>query len=82
MFRLSDPEDHIDPAQQNFRWTHHRESARRSVAGMSEHKALGADRARVAAAAHAQSQAVAAAEHEGEDQAFVDGLSWDIARDD
>lgn len=60
-----------------------RVSARRSVMTMSENGPGRPDsELPFAAAAHAQSQAVAAAEHEAEDQAFVDALSEDIARDD
>ena len=35
-----------------------------------------------AAAAHAQSALVAASEHEPDDQAFIDALSWDPAETD
>lgn len=35
-----------------------------------------------AAAAHAQSVAIAASERDSDDQAFVDAISWDWADDD
>jgi hypothetical protein len=45
---------------------------------MSEH-APDAHEPGFAASAHAQSESVAAAEYEPEDQAFIDAVSWDKA---
>ena len=44
---------------------------------MSEHDVPGAGEPGLAATARAQSEAVAGAEREREDQAFIDAVSWD-----